>query len=320
MDWSGRLEPYTLMNRHPSLQARLMGALLRRSMRGWAQGPVATMRERNAALSRYLSLPQTARIQALEVAGVPAAWIEAGNAGDGVVLYLHGGAYCVGSVATYCAFLVHLAQVTRTRVLALDYRLAPEHPFPAALEDATAAYRWLVAQGHAPQRLWLVGDSAGGGLTLATLLTLREAGDGLPAGAVAFSPWVDLTLQGASMRARAHQDPVLDEAGLRRCALAYANGTPLEHPLLSPLYADLRGLPPLFLQVGTAEVLLDDTLRLADAARAAGVAVTVQVWEGLFHVFPLATNLPEARQALAAVAAFLAGGKQTPELVSRSDA
>lgn len=293
------------MAQRSSLQARLMRAVVRRTLRGWAEGPIAQQRERQAASTRRMPMPKGVRVEPAPVGEVPAAWFTPTPVRPGALLYLHGGAYCLGSVASYRAFVAHLAQATRLRTLAIDYRLAPEHPFPAALEDAMAAYRWLLTQGYAPGTLVLAGDSAGGGLTVATLLALREAGLPLPAGAVAFSPWFDLTLGGESVRIRAAQDPMLDAEGLRRCARAYAGDTPLTHPLLSPLFADLRGLPPLLLQVGTAEILLDDTLRLAEAARAAGVAVTVQVWDELFHVFQLLTFLPESREALLRVAAFV---------------
>lgn len=282
-----------------------MRAVVRRAFRGWAEGPIAQQRERQAASTRMMSMPKGVRVQPVLVGELSAAWFESAESTRGVLLYLHGGAYCLGSVASYRAFVAHLAQATRLRALAIDYRLAPEHPFPAALEDSVAAYRWLLAQGYAPEALVLAGDSAGGGLTVATLLALREAGLPLPAGAVAFSPWFDLTLSGESVTSRAAEEPMLDAEGLRRCARAYAGETPLTHPLLSPLFADLRGLPPLLLQVGTAEILLDDTLRMGGAARAAGVAVTVQVWDELFHVFQLLTFLPEARAALLRVAAFV---------------
>lgn len=287
-------------------QARLMRAFVRRTLRGWAEGPIAQQRERQAAFTRLMPMPKGVRVEPASGGQVPAVWVEPTTVRPGALLYLHGGAYCLGSVASYRAFVAHLAQVTRLRALAIDYRLAPEHPFPAALEDAVAAYRWLLAQGYAPGRLVLAGDSAGGGLTVVTLLALREAGLPLPAGAVAFSPWFDLTLSGESVRTRAAQDPMLDAGGLQRCARAYAGDVPLTHPLLSPLFADLRELPPLLLQVGTAEILLDDTLRMGEAARAAGVAVTVQVWDELFHVFQVLTFLPESREALLRVAAFVA--------------
>jgi len=283
-----------------------MRRFLRWQVAGWAEGDIAQQRARQAAGSRFARLPKSARCRSADVDGVTAEWIETPEATVGVLLYLHGGAYCLGSVATHRALIARLVQVTRYRALAPDYRLAPEHPFPAALEDVTSAYRWLLTQGHAPERIALVGDSAGGGLAVAALVALRDAGTPLPAAATCFSPWFDLTLSGASVRTQAGADALLDAASLRRYARAYAADYPLEHPLLSPLYADLRGLPPLLIQVGTAEILLDDATRLASAARKAGVAVTLQTWEGLFHVFQMASFLPETGQALANVSAFLA--------------
>ena len=246
----------------------------------------------------------------MEIAGRPAEWINTPAATASVLLYLHGGGYCLEATTVQQELIARLVHNMRCRALALDYRLAPEHPFPAALEDATAAYRWLLAQGHAPKDIVLVGDSAGGGLAVAALIALRDAGMPLPAAALCFSPWFDLTLSGDSIQTQAAADPVLDAASLSRYARAYAAAAPLEHPLISPLYADLRGLPPLLIQVGTAEILLDDATRLAAAAREVGVAVTLQVWEGLFHVFQMAPFLPETREALAKVAAFLAARRE----------
>lgn len=294
----------------PSIQAQLARKFIRRQMAGWSEGPIAQQRERQAATGRFMRLPKTTHCQPVEVDGLPAEWITTPAATAGALLYLHGGAYCLGSVAIQRELIARLTDATHCRALAIDYRLAPEHPFPAAVEDATAAYRWLLAQGHAPEDIVLAGDSAGGGLTVAALVALRDAGTPLPVAAVCFSPWFDLTLSGDSIQTQAAADPVLDAASLSRYARAYAAAAPLEHPLISPLYADLRGLPPLLIQVGTAEILLDDATRLAAAAREAGVAVTLQVWEGLFHVFQMAPFLPETREALANVATFLAARRE----------
>ena len=294
----------------PSVQARLARKLLRRQLAGWSEGEIAQQRERQAATSRFARLPKSVRHQPVVVDGIPAEWITIPEATAGVLLYLHGGAYCLGSVATHRELLARLVKVTRCRALAIDYRLAPEHPFPAALEDTKAAYRWLLAQGHVPEGIVLAGDSAGGGLAIAALVALRDAGTPLPAAALCLSPWFDLTLRGDSIQTQAAADPVLDAASLGRYARAYAADAPLEHPLISPLYADLRGLPPLLIQVGTTEILLDDATRLAEAAREAGVAVTLQTWEGLFHVFQMASFLPETQEALVNIAAFLASCRE----------
>jgi acetyl esterase/lipase len=222
-----------------------------------------------------------------------------------MILYLHGGAYALGSINVHRELLARLARATHMRVLAVDYRLAPEHPYPAALEDTAAAYRWALDAGCAPSRIVVAGDSAGGGLALATLAALRDAGAPLPAGTVCLSPWLDLALTGASIRTKASVDPVLSREALERYAGLYAGEHARTHPLISPLYADLRGLPPLLIQVGTDEILLDDAVRGAEKARAAGVRATLDVVEGMFHVFQMVGVLPETRRALERIAAFV---------------
>ncbi|HEX8732564.1 MAG TPA: alpha/beta hydrolase, partial [Ktedonobacterales bacterium] len=187
---------------------------------------------------------------------------------------------------------------TRARALWLDYRLAPECPFPAAVDDALAGYRWLLEQGVAPQRIVFAGDSAGGGLALATMLAAREAGLPLPAGATLLSPWTDLTGESSSAKSRAAVDPMVRGAGIAAGGRAYLAGADPRTPLASPLFADLHGLPPLLVHVGDAETLLDDSRSLAQRARDAGVEVTLHIWPGMFHVFPIfPALLPEARAA-----------------------
>ncbi|HAJ36252.1 MAG TPA: hypothetical protein DCL15_11215, partial [Chloroflexi bacterium] len=213
-----------------------------------------------------------------------------------VVLYLHGGGYVSGSPATHLAVTTQLAQAAGARLFALDYRLAPEHPFPAALEDAWAVYWWLLTEEHvAPAQIVVAGDSAGGGLTLALLLALRDAGMPLPAGAVGLSPWLDLTLSGATLTANAATD-YLNRDILRASAQMYSQGHVLDDPLLSPLYADLRGLPPLLLQAGGAEMLLDDSRRFAMRAHAAGVDVKLAIFPHMVHVWHFTWRIePQAR-------------------------
>lgn len=251
--------------------------------------------------------PEGAQIVPVSAGGVPCEWITAeGARDDAAVLYLHGGGYCLGSLNTHRAHVARLSAVTRARGLNVDYRLAPEHPFPAAVDDAVAAYRWLLAQGVAPARIVVAGDSAGGGLTVATLVALRDAGDPLPAGGVCLSPWIDLEGIGESMASKAAADPMVQLAGLQRLAAAYLGDTHARTPLASPLYADLRGLPPLFVQVGTTETLLDDSVRLAERARAADVDVELEQWDDMIHVFQMfAPMLPEADEALAKIGAWV---------------
>jgi acetyl esterase/lipase len=199
------------------------------------------------------------------------------------VLYLHGGGYVMGSVATHRSLIGRIAQGTGLRCLALDYRLAPEHAFPAAVDDVCAAYRWLLAQGISASGLAIVGDSAGGGLALGSLVALRAAGEPLPAVAVCLSPLTDLELTGASTRA-VIDDPMVDCAGTLIMAEAYLQGADARDPRASPLHADFRGFPPLLIEVGTREILLDDAIRVVQRARQAGVDVTLEEGEGLTHV------------------------------------
>ena len=183
--------------------------------------------------------------------------------------------------------------------------MAPEHPFPAALEDATAAYHWLLTQGVDPSQIIIAGDSAVGGLTLGTMLTLRDAGEQLPAGAVCISPWMDLTLTGASIQSKAKVDPILDLNSLQMYARYYAAENEFTNPLISPLYANLEGLPPLLIQVGADEILLDDAIRFSQKTRVAGADVTLEIWDEMFHVFQLIPFLPETKKAVGRIAKFV---------------
>ena len=188
----------------------------------------------------------------------------------------------------------------------IEYRLAPEHPFPAAVEDAVAAYRWLVGEGLDPAQIVIAGDSAGGGLTVATLVALRDEGDLLPAAAVCFSPWVDLEGIGQSMSAKAEADPLVQRDGIIEMARAYLGGADTRVPLAAPLYADLTGLPPVLIQVGTSETLLDDSTRLAERSRKAGVDVTFEPWEDMIHVWQyFASILPEGQEAINRIGSFV---------------
>ncbi|HEY1999509.1 alpha/beta hydrolase [Paraburkholderia sp.] len=223
-----------------------------------------------------------------------------------VILYLHGGGYYFCSPRSHRSLVFGLGTRARAATLSLDYRLAPEHRFPAALEDALAAYRQLVASGTPPQSIVMAGDSAGGGLALATLVALRDAGDPLPAGGVLFSPWTDLAASGATIRSNDGADPMFSGQAIGRAAQVYLGDTPATHPYASPVYADLHGLPPLLIQAGSTEVLLDDARRVADHARAAGVTVDLQVWPKMPHVWQIfAPFIPEARRALDSAAGFI---------------
>ena len=248
-----------------------------------------------------------ARYSRVNAGGVTAEWVAADGASDSrVVLYFHGGGYIIGSPRTHRPMLAHLSRDSAARVLSLDYRLAPEHPFPAPIEDAVASYRWLLQQGFDPSRIALGGDSAGGGLTVAALVQIRYLGLPVPAAGVCVSPWVDMEGLGESMETRAEADPMVGRENLMVSAKTYLGGADPRAPLAAPLYADLRGLPPLLIQVGDAEVLLDDSTRLAGIAREAGVKVQMDVWDDMIHVWPLfAPILPEGKQAIAQAGEFI---------------
>ncbi|MFJ9721308.1 alpha/beta hydrolase [Streptomyces sp. NPDC101209] len=224
----------------------------------------------------------------------------------GRLLYLHGGGYVIGSPHTHAGLVGELARRAGLRTVSVDYRLAPEHPFPAAVDDGLAAYRELLATGTDPRDLVVAGDSAGGGLSIATLLAAREAGLPQPAAVVVLSPWVDLTLAGGSIRAKEGVDPIFTESDLRAYADLYVGEGDRAQPLASPLFADLTGLPPLLVQVGANELLLDDAVRLAGRAGADDVEVTLEIGPGLPHVFQHHYGrLDEADAALERAARFL---------------
>src|SRR5262245_28553188 len=249
--------------------------------------------------------------------GTEKAWLDAGGArathvampdaaGDRRILYLHGGGHVAGSPSLYRDFIWRIAAAARARVLCLQYRLAPEHPFPAALDDAVNAYRWLVAEGADPRRIAVMGDSSGGGLAFATLLRLRDEGVPLPAAAVALSPWTDLALTGLSLQRNRKSDAMINSDEAPRLADCYLAGADPRAPYASPLYGDPTGLPPTLIQVGSDEVLLDDSVRLAARMREAGCEVELEVWPRMPHVWQVwARLMPEARQAVARIGAFV---------------
>ena len=268
---------------------------------------VAEFRQLYEEMARQFPVPDGVTIDAVSAGGVPAEMVRAqGARTDAAMLYLHGGGYIIGSPGTHRHLIAALSQAAGVPVLAPDYRLAPEAPFPAAVEDAVTAYEWLCGQGIAPERIVIGGDSAGGGLTVATLLALRDRGLPLPAAGVCISPWTDLTLTAESYTTRAEADPMVDHAGLDRMAQAYLSGQDAKTPLASPHFADLRGLPPLLIQVGTDEVLLDDAVQLEAKVKAAGGQATLEVWDDMIHVwhyfFPM---LAEGREAIARIGAFV---------------
>jgi acetyl esterase/lipase len=239
--------------------------------------------------------------------GVPGEWIIPDGTGtERVILFLHGGSYSAGSSHSHRALAANIAHAANARALTIDYRLAPEHPYPAALEDALTAYRWLIEKHVRPEQITIAGDSAGGGLTVALLLALRDLDIPMPASAVLLSPWTDLSASGESWQANAKADYVINGEKLQVSARMYLGGTDPRTPLASPLYANLGGLPRLLIQVGSEEILLSDSTHLAEHARRADVNVTLEVWEGMQHVWHFAANIvPEGREAIKRIGEFI---------------
>jgi len=284
--------------------------------------PAASIQEARNVLEVGAStamLPAGTQVEPVMAGGVPAEWVRAeGSASDRAILYLHGGGYTKCSCNTARLLASQLAAATLCSLLVLEYRLAPENPFPAALEDATAAYCWLLDQGFDPGRIVMMGDSAGGGLAVSTLVSLRDKGIVLPDCAALLSPWTDLTAAGESIHTAAEADPWMTEEECRRNAEMYAAGVDLRNPLISPLFADLHGLPDMLIQVGSDEILRDDSVRLAEKTRTAGVDVTLDIWEGMWHVWHyFAPQLPEGKQAIQQAGDFVRSRLEKQQLRSR---
>ena len=272
--------------------------------------PLPALEERRdtfAPAGRLFPVPDDVLVTGVSVGDVPAHWLEAPGANhDRVLLFLHGGGFELGSLRSDGELAARLGRASGMRVLFPEYRLAPEHPFPAAIDDILAAWRWLrTDQGVSARSIAVAGDSAGGGLAVALLVATRDAGEALPAAAVLMSPTVDLTSSGASMTERADEDPFSTPAMLRQFASEYLAGADPKTPLASPLFASLSGLPPLLIQVGTADLLLSDSERLASAASEAGVNVVLEIGEGLPHVYQIMHGTPEAAEATERIGKFL---------------
>jgi epsilon-lactone hydrolase len=269
--------------------------------------PLAELRASFVPGDRLHPVPDDVLVTDVDAGGVPAHWLDAPGADiDRVLLFLHGGGFELGSVRSDGELAARLGRAAGMRVLFLEYRLAPEHHFPAAIDDVLAAWGWLRAvQGLSARSVAVAGDSAGGGLAVALLVAARDAREALPAAAVLMSPTVDLTSSGASMTERVDQDPISTPALLRQFAADYLARADPKTPLASPLFASLSGLPPLLIQVGTSDLLLSDSERLAAAAAEAGVDVTLEVGEGLPHVYQLLLGTPEAADATERIGKFL---------------
>jgi epsilon-lactone hydrolase len=264
-------------------------------------------RQRLDAIGSTSPLAGDIGLEPIDANGVAAEWsLAPGSDPSKVLLFFHGGGYCSGSIVSHRGMVTEAGRAAQARTLAVGYRLAPEHPFPAAIEDARSAYRFLLDQGVAPSKIAIGGDSAGGGLTLALMTSVRDAREPLPACAWLVSPWVDLRMTGASLAEKAAIDPLISKPYLEELASAYLAGADPANPLVSPLNADLAGLPPLLVQVGSAETLLDDAVRIARRAGAADVRVNLEIWPHMIHAWHLwAAQLEAGRRAIASAGAFI---------------
>jgi len=266
--------------------------------------PLRDMFEKLAARTRPAA---GTRVRHATISGVECDWVVPKNCDESrVLLFLHGGAYVMGSSKTHRTMVSHIAKAAGVRALLPNYRLAPEDPFPAGLEDCLAVYRQLLAGEVEPGKLAIAGDSAGGGMTMATLLSLRDAGDAMPAAACLLSPWLDLAAEGESVRTRAQQDPWFRAEDLPKTAAHYCLEGQIRDPLVSQLCGDMTGLPPILIQVGDHEILLSDSTRVSEKITAAGGQVTLQVWPDMWHVFQFFVGkMPESKRAIRDIGTFL---------------
>jgi epsilon-lactone hydrolase len=262
---------------------------------------IAQMRIDSDARSKAFPLPADVKVTPVSANGVPAEWTATPDADpSSAILYLHGGGYVIGSLESHRHLMAEVGRAAGTRTLAINYRLAPEHPFPAPVEDTVAAYRFLLDSGIKPNRIAFAGDSAGGGLAVGAMLAVREAGLPLPACGWCISPWVDMQALGESFTDRAASDPTVQRATIQMMAQLYLGGADPRHPHVAPLYGDLRGLPPLLIQVGSVETLLDDSIRLARKAGIAEVPVALQIWPEMIHIWHIFFPMLDAgRRAIA---------------------
>ena len=285
----------------PSIQSIFLKQVVKRYISKNLRAEVPLEKQRTAIerLEKLAPPSPFTKVIPLEIQGCKAEWIKHKSARpDHAILYLHGGGFTTGSPQTHRLVAERMSVCCQASVLLLDYRLAPEHPFPSGLNDCVNAYQWLLQQGIMPQNLAIAGDSAGGGLTISTLLRLKEAYSPLPAAAVLFSPWVDLTMSGNSYEYNEPKELMLSTAWMKLMAKHYI-GNDKSNPLASPIFADLADLPPVLIQVDESEVLLDDALTLADKLQAAGVTCELETWQGLWHVWQTFVRfLPEANQAV----------------------
>jgi monoterpene epsilon-lactone hydrolase len=289
-----------------SIRAKLVNLFLKRTIRRQFES-FKSPEDFRAGGSMPFKLPQEVMAEAVELDGVAAEWVSVPGASDEhVMLYLHGGAYIFGGPDSHRDLAWRLSKACGVRVLVVDYRLAPENPFPAAVDDATNCSRWLLNQGIEPANFVIAGDSAGGGLAAATMVNLKNLGIAQPACGVLISPWADLSVSGESAVSNADSDVMLTAAALRRCARYYLGDRDPKAPLASPIFADLSGLPPMHVMVGSGEILLSDAERFVDQINAAGGSANLTIWDGMPHVFPLFAGLiPEGRKGVEEIGTFV---------------
>ena len=285
-----------------SVPARIVRAItsLYFDLQDASKANVQLSRARLNFLGKFVPVASGVDVASTVIAGLDAEWLVPRDAPeDSALLYLHGGAYVLGSCDSHRHLVSHIARAAKTRALVPEYSLAPEHPFPEAIEDAVEVYRALLDTGFEPGRLLIAGDSAGGGLAVATLLTLRDEGLPMPRAAFLLSPWLDLSGSGETMRSRSDRDPWFRADDIHHIAKFYCDADERTDPRVSPVYADMHGMPPMHIQVGDDEILLSDATRLADKLRAAGIEVTVDIWREMWHVFQaFLLVVPEAREAV----------------------
>lgn len=294
-----------------SIRAQLLSFMMRRTIKGQMNNigeNVEGFREQMAGASLLTpKLPEEVKVETVSAGGVNCEWVAwEGVTEHRVLMYLHGGGYVFGGLDSHRDIAWRLSKESGMRVLLVDYRLAPEHPFPAAVEDATTCYRWLQDEGYKPHQIVMGGDSAGGGLTLATLVNLKNLGISKPSGAILLSPWVDLSLGGSSITTNAKSDAMLSPGSLEQMAKLYLGELDRKAPLASPLFADLSGLPPMLVHVSNTEVLLGDAERLVEKVKEAGGDAVLEVWPKMPHVFQVfAGRIPEGKVAIVKLAEFI---------------
>lgn len=266
-------------------------------------------REMMESLTKFVKIPQNINIEKFDIDGVKIekiTHVDADN--ENIIMHLHGGGYTTCSINTHRLLASAISKASKSQVVLPSYRLAPEYPFPAALDDSLKVYRGLLSQGIKPSNIIISGDSAGGGLAVATVMFLRDNGEQLPIGVICISPWVDLMCTGNSHLTNVKADPTVNIKNLKESALLYAGGEDIQNPLLSPIYGDYQSFPPMLIQVGSEEILLDDSITLAEKARTANVEVNLKVWKGMWHVWHIIGDIiPESRMAIEEIGAFACG-------------